>query len=209
MKKLHCIWCASLFVASFTAKPGAAQKSAAPPPAEPARQQASQPTAPAANAAKPDSAARIDPAKEADIRKLLEVTGAKALALETMTAMSKSIKPALTNSLPPGAYREKLVDLFFQKFLAKADSQTFLDLAIPSYDKNFTHEEIRGLIQFYQTPLGKKSTSVLPQLTAELQEQGRKWGEELGRSTMMELLAEHPEFEQQMAEAQKAAQPKN
>lgn len=152
---------------------------------------------------------KIDPAKEADIRRLLEVTGAKALAIQSMGEMSQSLKPMLTNSLPPGEYREKLVDLFFEKFMAKANAANLLDLAIPEYDKGFTREEIQGLIQFYQTPLGKKAITVLPQLMSDLQKKGRKWGEDIGRQSMIEVLAEHPEFQQQIAEAKKAAQNKN
>src|ERR1051326_4533044 len=125
--------------------------------------------APPAKATTANGASKIDPAKEADIRRLLEVAGAKALAL-------------LTNTLPAGEYREKLVDAFFARFMAKADSNTLLDLAVPEYDKNFTREEIRGLIQFYESPLGKKAITVVPQLMAELQTKGRKWGEDLGRS---------------------------
>src|SRR5262245_61606994 len=72
----------------------------------------------AASASKASSAtqSKIDPAKEADIRKLLDLVGTKALVSQTIDSMSKSIKPLLTNSLPPGQYREKLVDLFFAKF---------------------------------------------------------------------------------------------
>ena len=163
-----------------------------------------------ATASASDSATlKFDPAKEADIRRLLEVTGAKGLAIQTMGEMSQSLKPLLTNSLPPGEYREKLVDLFFEKFMAKASSASLLDLAIPEYDKDFTREEIQGLIQFYQTPLGKKAITVLPQLMGDLQKKGRKWGEDLGRQSMIEVLAEHPEFQQQIAEARKAAQNKN
>jgi uncharacterized protein len=171
-------------------------------PKSPSPQSSAQKAAPAATA-------RIDPGKEADIRRLLELTGAKALVVQTMNDLSQSLKPVLTNSLPPGDYREKLVNLFFVKFMAKADSQTLVDLAIPEYDKNFTYEEILGLIQFYQTPVGKKAISVLPQLMSDLQQRGRKWGEDLGRQSMIEVLAEHPEFQQQIADAQKAAQNKN
>jgi hypothetical protein len=93
----------------------------------------------AASAAKAGMAAqaKIDPAKEADIRKLLELAGTKALVSQTMESMSKSIKPLLTNSLPPGDYREKLVDLFFAKFTAKADVQHLLDLAVPGVRQEF------------------------------------------------------------------------
>lgn len=156
---------------------------------------AKSPSSQVASAGKTGSAAqaKIDPAKEADIRKLLDLVGTKALVSQTMDSMSKSIKPLLTNSLPPGDYREKLVDLFFAKFTAKADAQHMLDLAVPVYDKNFSHDEIRNLIAFYQTPLGQKAIATLPKVTAEMQEQGRKWGEDLGKQCMLEVLAEHPD----------------
>lgn len=137
---------------------------------------------------------KIDPAKEADIRKLLDLVGTKALVSQTVDSMSKSIKPLLTNSLPPGEYREKLVDLFFAKFTTKSNIDHLLDLAVPVYDKNFSHQEIRSLIEFYQTPLGQKTITALPKVTAEMQEQGRKWGEELGKQCMLEVLAEHPDL---------------
>ncbi|HET8966327.1 MAG TPA: DUF2059 domain-containing protein [Candidatus Acidoferrum sp.] len=152
------------------------------------------------------AATKIDPAKEADIRRLLDLAGTKALVVQTMDSMSKSIKPLLTNSLPPGEYREKLVDLFFAKFSAKADVEHLLDLAVPVYDKNFSHQEIRSLIEFYQTPLGQKAIATLPKVTAEMQEQGRKWGEDLGRQCMVEVLSEHPELADALNNAQSNAQ---
>src|SRR5262245_63942397 len=74
----------------------------------------------------PTNQTKIDPAKEADIRKLLDLVGTKALVSQTIDSMSKSIKPLLTNSLPPGDYREKLVDLFFARFTTKTDVQRLL-----------------------------------------------------------------------------------
>lgn len=153
--------------------------------------------------------AKIDPAKEADIRKLLELAGTKALVSQTMDSMSKSIKPLLTNSLPPGDYREKLVDLFFAKFTAKAEVQHLLDLAVPVYDKNFSHQEIRSLIEFYQTPLGRKAIATLPKVTAEMQELGRKWGEDLGKQCMVEVLSEHPELADALNVAAQSSQSAN
>jgi len=34
------------------------------------------------------------------------------------------------------------------------------------YDKYFTNEEIKGLIAFYESPIGKKTIQVLPALSA-------------------------------------------
>ena len=150
---------------------------------------------------------KMDPVKEADIRKLLELTGTATIMKQTMESMETTIKPMVTNSLPEGDYREKLVDLFFERFHAKMDAQILLELAIPIYDKYFSHADIKGLIQFYQTPLGQKTVKVLPQLTGEMREAGQKMGGDVARQSMMEVLAEHPELEKAIGEAQKPAQP--
>src|SRR6266853_4431341 len=55
-------------------------------------------------------------AKQADIRRLLELTGAAGMAAQSMDGLEKSIRSLMSDSLPPGDYRDQLVDLFFQKF---------------------------------------------------------------------------------------------
>ncbi len=178
--------------------------------AAPVRGQAAPPqsSAPAVGQTRPaidlPAQSPIDPAKEADIRHLLEVTGARSLASQTMANMENSIKPMMTNALPPGEYRAKLIDLFFTKFQAKLDTQHLVDLAVPIYDRYLSDDDIKGLTQFYQTPLGQKTLTVLPKLLGECQEAGRKWGSGVGRQAMLEVLAEHPELEKAMEDAQKA-----
>jgi hypothetical protein len=159
----------------------------------------SSPEVPASSETAPGSVAssgpsKVDPAKEADIRRLMDLAGTRLLVTQTMDGMEKSIKPLMISSFPAGEYREKLIDLFFVKFHSKAVSQQVLDLAVPAYDKYYTRDEIKGLIQFYESPLGQKMASVLPKLSGELQETCRKWGEGVGRDSMIEVLAEHPDL---------------
>ncbi len=152
---------------------------------------------------------KIDPAKEADIHRLLDLAGTKTAMTQIMDGMEKNIRPLMTSSLPPGDYRAKLIDLFFEKFQdhSKAEMQQLLDSAVPLYDKYFSHEDIKGLIQFYQTPLGQKTLSVLPKLSTEIQGEGMKLGEKLGRESMMEVFSEHPELQKALEEAQAGAPP--
>jgi len=126
---------------------------------------------------------------------------------QMMETMGDTVRPLMANALPPGDYREKLIDLFFVKFKSKADLQQLLDSIAPLYDKYLSDEEIKGLIQFYQTPLGQKTVKVMPKLMAESQEKGSKWGEELGRQSMLEVLSEHPELEKAMEDARRAPVP--
>jgi len=160
----------------------------------------------AAEATGPSGPSQLDAAKKADIRRLMDLAGTGLLVGQVMDGMERNIKPLMMNALPPGEYREKLVDLFFAKFQSKADPRQLLDLAVPAYDKYYTHEEIKGLIQFYGTPLGQKLVSVQPKMTGELQEAGRKWGEGLGRDSMIEVLAEHPDLATALLAAKKETQ---
>jgi uncharacterized protein len=152
------------------------------------------------------SQSTIDPAKKADIGKLMQIVGTRQLMMEFMGRMEENARPLVANALPPGDYRDKLLDLFFARLRSKIDLDQLLDLILPVYDKYFSAEEIKALIAFYQTPIGQKTASVLPKLTTESSEIGRKWGEKLGQQAMQEILAEHPEFLQAMQEASKAQQ---
>lgn len=145
-------------------------------------------------------------AKEADIRQLLELTHAGALATQTMQTMEANIRPLMTNAFPAGDYREKLIGLFFEKFHSKLDAQQMVDLAVPVYDKYYSDDEIKQLIQLYGTPLGQKMLATMPKLLADLQAAGEKHGEEVGRQCMMEVLNEHPEMAKALENAQKTAQ---
>jgi hypothetical protein len=143
-------------------------------------------------------------AKLADIRQLMQITGAANLASQSFNGLDKSMRSMISDALPPGDYRDKLVTLFMEKFRSKLDPDQITDLLVPIYDKYYSDDEIKGLIQIYQTPLGQKMLSVLPKVMAESQQAGITWGQNLGRQCMQEVLAEHPELAQAAEEAAKA-----
>lgn len=185
------------------AQAGAQQKPAAA--AAPAQQQPSRVTVVVPNTG---AAGTIDPAEEADIRQLMEVSGAKNLVMQSVREMERTLRPLMTKALPPGAYRDKLIELFFEKFHQKLDPQVFVDMAVPIYAKYYTDDEIKGLIQFDQTPLGRKVLTTLPKLQMEIQKSARDWGQNMGRECMTEVLAEHPELRKALEEAAQAEREK-
>jgi uncharacterized protein len=197
MKALAIVVCLTFFGASHVQAAGQAAQSS------PVQQTPGQQAAPpriAVSVSPPQST--VDPAKEADIRRLLDLMGVKALMLQVMNQMDTGLRPTMTQALPPGEYRTQLVDLFFQKFSSKLNIDALLDLLIPVYDKYLSDDDIKGLIQFYQTPLGQKAISVLPKLTSESQAQGEMLGQKMGRESMAEVLAEHPDLARELQAAQ-------
>ncbi|WP_244142171.1 DUF2059 domain-containing protein [aff. Roholtiella sp. LEGE 12411] len=61
---------------------------------------------------------------------------------------------------------------------------------IPVYAKYFTNEDIKQMIAFYETPLGKKTISVLPQISQESAEIGQKYGIAAAKRALQKLEEE-------------------
>jgi len=150
-------------------------------------------------------APKVAPAEEADIRQLMDLVGTKATVQQMMSFMDKNLRPLLLHAFPPGPYRERLIELFLEKFNAKATPQYVMNLAIPFYAQYFSDADIKGLIQFYETPLGQKWARTLPKLRAALLAESQSLGGQLGRQTMIEVLRQHPHLAQEFVAAQHAA----
>jgi uncharacterized protein len=139
---------------------------------------------------------KIDPAKEADIRRLLDVTGSKKLMDQVMTYMWEQLKPSLGKSLPPGDRSQKIVDAFFQKFQVKFTSEFYAGEILSIYDKHFSAEDIKGLLQFYESPLGQRALKALPQVARETQLAGAQLGQKIAQEVIEEMQEEYPELKQ-------------
>ena len=149
----------------------------------------------------------FDRSKEADIRRLMSLTNFDTLIKQTMNSMDGNIKASMTNALPAGDYRDKLVGLFIKKFHANLETNELADRAIPIYDRHYSSSEIKELIRFYETPVGQKLLKELPAVSAELQQAGSAWGEDVGKRSMTEVLAEHPDLAKALEEASKQSKP--
>lgn len=124
--------------------------------------------------------------KEQDIRQLLELTGSLKLAEQIMDQMMAAFQQNA-----PGIEKE-----FWDGFRAEIDTEELVQMTVPIYDKHFTHEEIRGMIAFYHTPLGAKLIEKLPAIAQESMAAGMKWGEEIGQKAVARLQAREEKKEQ-------------
>jgi hypothetical protein len=109
----------------------------------------------------------------------------------------------LEDSLPPGEYRAKLIDLFLEKFGSRFTKEIIVPMVISVYAKRFSEEDLKQLIAFYESPLGRKASSVLRDLDAESQKLHGP-SEKLLQDCMEQVLAEHPDLKQAMEDADKA-----
>ena len=121
--------------------------------------------------------ASADAAKLKEIRKLLQLTGAAKLGRQIMEQMLANFK----QSFP------KVPEKFWTDFMKKAKTEDLFEQIVPVYDKHLSLADIKGLITFYTSPVGKKFVAVQPQLVAESMEVGRSWGQKLATQVMGDL----------------------
>lgn len=122
-------------------------------------------------------------AKKEDTRRLLEVTGAlkagQAMSEAVVTQMVETLKQARPD-VPAAAFNivADEVNKTIQEEMTTKDG--FVDLMVGVYHKYFTHPEIRELLAFYQSPIGRKAGSLAPTMSREGFTVGQRWGQALG-----------------------------
>lgn len=118
-----------------------------------------------------------DTSKISSIKTLLEITGSGKLGVQVIQNMFASYKKSMPN----------VPDEFWNNFIKEVNPEVLTTMIIPIYDKYYTAEEINKMIEFYQTPLGKKIISTMPQIMQESMQAGQSWGKEVGEKIYNDL----------------------
>jgi hypothetical protein len=79
-------------------------------------------------------------------------------------------------------------DEYWDLVLKEFSGGELVQLIIPIYDRHFSHEEIKDIIKFYETPTGKKMVEKLPLITQESMNAGQQWGMEIGEIIQNKLI---------------------
>jgi hypothetical protein len=134
--------------------------------------------------------------RTAETRKLMDATGvlqfSQVLSQSIVMQFSKAMK-ARRPDLPPEAYtivNEEVNKLVGEEMTRKGG---YIDQVIPLYNKYLSQEDVRGLLKFYASPLGKKLVSTLPLLTRESMQVGQQWAQGLGPKLDQRLKARFAE----------------
>jgi hypothetical protein len=120
--------------------------------------------------------------KENDVRKLIVSTGGTKIGVQFASAITENLSMVLKKARPDIPERvftvlnKELITLFEEKMNAPGG---MVEQVIPIYAKYFTHSEIKELLAFYQTSIGRKAVDVLPKVVGESMVAGQAWGESL------------------------------
>jgi uncharacterized protein len=134
----------------------------------------------------------IDPAKDADIRALLELVGARDLVQDSMTRAAEQYREKLLETVPDNRQGQKFVNTVITGYEKKFDVDAVSDQLISVYDKHYSDEEIKGLLQFYGSPLGQKVAAESPKIGREIQESIRLFSGKAAKEALQEAKQDNP-----------------
>ncbi len=140
-----------------------------------------------------DPAAKLDPAKDAAIRHLMEITEVSNMGQNIQNYITEQVQQVAGRAVGAGKV-QKFMDTFSTQFNASASPGAVTDAMVTIYAKNFSMEDIQGLIQFYETPLGKRVVKTLPEVSQESQRMGVEMEQNAAIIVLRGMSNEYPEI---------------
>lgn len=123
----------------------------------------------------PITSKSIDPAKEADLRALLQFVGAKdqlqTASNESAAQYREKLRAIATTSLADASNqgaRQAVISHAAKIFEKNFDQQRALQQVANIYDQHFTDDEVKGLLDFFSSPLGQKFAAESPKIAKEV-----------------------------------------
>jgi hypothetical protein len=112
-----------------------------------------------------------------EIEHLLELSGASQMAVQAATMISSQILDQLRSnpSVPSRAIdvAKQVLDEEFRKAFAAPDG--LMAGIVRIYAKHFTSEDVKALVAFYETDIGKKLVATMPVLMQESMDVAQQW----------------------------------
>lgn len=144
----------------------------------------------------PAQAKPIDPVKDADIRSLMELIGARDQIQDAVSNSSEQYREKLLATVPNNDKGQAFVTSFIESYQKKFDVEQLTEQLVVIYDKHYTDDEIKTLLQFYGSPVGQKVAAETPKIGREIQAASRTTGAKAAKDALQALKAQNPEIGQ-------------
>jgi len=124
----------------------------------------------------------MDPSKINDIKKLIHLIKLEEVVMLAADNALERFSPILRKATAQNnqAISETVFAILKSSTLSLVKRQVsakggLMDRVVLLYDKHYSHDEIRSLILFYETPLGKKVSALRPQIAQESMVVAEEW----------------------------------
>jgi hypothetical protein len=114
---------------------------------------------------------------------------------EARQGLFNELRPHIIASLPATPNRETILKTYFEKLGVLVSSDDYFNQVLATHAKYFTDDDIRGMIQFYETPAGEHYLKNLPRLMADTMGIGYRMAAQSWGSIKKQLCDEYPELQ--------------
>jgi hypothetical protein len=136
--------------------------------------------------------AAIDPVKEKEIRSLLELIGARDAIQEAASSATEQYRQKMLETSANNDRAQVLTSAYLAEFQKEFDAGSVTNQLVGIYDKHFTEDEIKDLLEFYGSPLGQKVAAEMPKISREAQVATRTASAQAARLAWQHFREEHP-----------------
>lgn len=155
----------------------------------------------AQNSSSPDqlgasTANPIDPVKDADIRSLMELTGARDQIQDAVANSSEQYREKLLATVPNNDKGQAFVTAFADSYQKKFNINELTEQLVAIYDKHYTDDDIKTMLQFYGSPVGQRVAAEMPKIAREIQAASRTTGLKAAKEALQEAKAQNPQIGQ-------------
>ena len=135
----------------------------------------------------------IDPVKDSDLRSLMELIDVKDQLQDSIKNSSEQTREKLLATVANDDKGRAFLNAFSAGYEKKFDVNHVTEQIVNVYDKHFTDEDLKGLLQFYGSPLGQKYASEMPKASREIQAATREAGVKAAHEALQEVKSQNPE----------------
>lgn len=133
----------------------------------------------------------------------ITITASSAFA-QDKTSYQNMVKKMLEANGSEGAFKAGIKQMFsmfreqksnvpsevWNSFEAEFEKTSMDDLSVmlaPVYEKHLTEADLKKIIEFYETPAGKKFATATPLIMQESMQVGQEWGMKIAQQVMKKL----------------------
>jgi hypothetical protein len=194
----------ALAQAPASSTPPATAPHATPGQASPAKPAAQTPAA----QAPPAPAEKIDPAKDAAIRHLMDITETSKMGANIASYITGKVHDGAGRAIPADQLT-KFMDAFSQKFTAGLPPTAVNDAIVAIYAKHFSMDDIQVLTKFYESPLGQRVVKEMPDVNQQMAVAGQQIETTVALATLRSMTDEYPQLKQMLPADSSAPAPSN
>ena len=115
--------------------------------------------------------------KQRDALKVLKLSGASDIGDQGVEQLIAAFRSSATD----------VPDAYWAKLKKRLDPRDLLDDLANVYARHLSHADIKALIKFYKSPVGRRFVKLQPTIMGESMQVGQRWGQKVSAKVAAEI----------------------